>query len=115
MASEAVRKFIAAVNESADLRKKAQQALDGSSGPAGFVAVAKEAGFQFSEDDARTYFAEVLTPRQPRELKDEDLAEVSGGKDISLRGPSGLNEAVKMFQSMSFHNLPNWTGFQIKI
>jgi predicted ribosomally synthesized peptide with nif11-like leader len=100
------------VNGSADLRKKTQEALDGSSGPAAFVSVAKGAGFQFTEDDARTYFAEVLTPHRPRELKKEELGQVSAGaKDISQRETSHINETVKMFQSMSFNSLPPWTGF----
>jgi predicted ribosomally synthesized peptide with nif11-like leader len=112
MASEAVHQFIVAVNGSPELCRRTQQALEGSSGPADFVVVGREAGFQFSEDDAREYFAEVLTPQQPGEIKDRELEQVAGGKDISLRGPSQLNETVRMFQSMSFNSLPAWTGFK---
>jgi predicted ribosomally synthesized peptide with nif11-like leader len=112
MASEAVHDFIIAVNGSAELRKKTQAALEASSGPAAFVAVAKGAGYDFSEADAREYFAEVLAPQRPRELKDKELEQVSGGKDASLRPQSFLNDTVKMFQSMSFQGLPSWTGFR---
>jgi predicted ribosomally synthesized peptide with nif11-like leader len=111
MASEAVQKFIAAVNDSAELRKKTEEALEGSSGPAAFVTVATEAGFPFSEDDARKYFAEVLAPQRPRELKQHELNQVSGGKE-ELRPTSPLGETLKMFQSMSFKSLPIWTGFK---
>src|SRR5262245_42391776 len=100
MASEAVEKFIAAVNGSADLRKKRQAALEGASSPAQLVAVAKAAGFQFSEEDARQYFAEVLAPQRPRELKEHELDQVSGGKD-EQGSRSPLGDTVRMFQSMS--------------
>jgi predicted ribosomally synthesized peptide with nif11-like leader len=111
MVNQAVQQFIAAVNKSPELRAKTEKALDGSKDPAGFVAVAKEAGYKFSEDDARKYFAELLTAKPPGEITDVDLEQISGGKDTrSVKSP--LNETVNMFQRMTLKITPGWTGFR---
>jgi predicted ribosomally synthesized peptide with nif11-like leader len=115
MASDAVHKFITAVNSSPDLRAKTQKAIDGSKDPSGFVAVAKAAGYDFSLQDAKTYFENVLSSTEPPgsgQLKDEDLDLVSGGKDTSPRLGTPLTTTVKMFQQMRFNDLPGWTGFK---
>src|SRR4029453_7172718 len=108
MASQAMQQFIGAVNKSPELRAKTQKALDGSSGPAGFVAVAKEAGYKFTEQDARDFFTELFVPKRPGELADKDLEQISGGKDErAVHSP--LNDTVKMLQGMSFKVSPSWT------
>jgi predicted ribosomally synthesized peptide with nif11-like leader len=111
MASQAVQQFITAVNKSPELQAKTQKALEGSKDPKAFVAVAKEAGHKFTEDDARNYFSEVLVPKRPGELGDKDLEQISGGKDAN-RVKSPLTDTVKMLQSMTFKVSPSWTGFQ---
>jgi predicted ribosomally synthesized peptide with nif11-like leader len=119
MASDVVHKFIIAVNNSPELRAKTQKAIDGSNDPSGFVAVAKTAGYEFSLEDAKTYFNNVLSStKRPGEFKgeltDEDLDLVSGGKDTSPASrSSALTTTVKMFQGMSFTALPSWTGFRV--
>jgi predicted ribosomally synthesized peptide with nif11-like leader len=112
-----VREFIEAVNNSPELTKKVRTALDGSSDPGPFVALAKTAGFEFTADEAREHFQKLFSiSRKPAELSDEELERVAGGKGggtlIPDVEPLNLQAAVNMMKSMNLNKTPNWTGFQ---
>jgi predicted ribosomally synthesized peptide with nif11-like leader len=79
MSHEAVGKFVEAINQSPGLKEKCRKVVDGSDDPAGFVALGRANGFEFSEEDARSYFGILLGQPGPGELGDQDLAKVAGG------------------------------------
>jgi predicted ribosomally synthesized peptide with nif11-like leader len=114
MSQDSVQKFIQAVNDSNELQTKCKGALDGAADPSGFVALAKENGFEFTESDALSFFGDVLGAEQPGELSDEDLANVAGGagsKDMPSP-TSKLGNTVRMFQGLKLNNSPRWSGFR---
>ena len=114
MSQETVEKFIQAVNDSTDLQTKCKGALDGAADPSGFVAVAKENGFEFTESDATSFFGDVLGAEQPAELSDQELENLAGGagsKDMPSP-TSKLGRTVRMFQGLKLNNNPRWSGFR---
>jgi predicted ribosomally synthesized peptide with nif11-like leader len=113
MGAESVQKFIQAVNEPTELQAKCREVLDGAPDPSGFVALARENGFEFSESDVLLYFREVLGARQPEELTEEDLKEiaVSAGAKDSPTAATRLGDAVRLFKRLSLNYIPVWTGF----
>ena len=110
--SENVQKFIEAINGSDDLAQAAQDALDGSEDPTAFVELAVKNGYEVTNDDVSSYFGDLLSAGKPAEIKDEDLENVAGGKDVHYNvGRPGLLSTIKMFRSFNFSRTPTWTGW----
>ena len=55
-----IEKFIEAINKSDKLRLQCQEALDGSDNPDKFVALAAKNGYQFTVEEAKSYFERIL-------------------------------------------------------
>ncbi len=107
MSQKVVGEFVAAINASLDLQAKCRKVLEGSSDAAGFAALGRENGFEFTEEDARVCFALALAQPEPVELTDEDLANIAGG-----RGASDM--VADRLQSQDFlrslGSLPRWVS-----
>lgn len=105
MSRKAVGEFVAAINASLDLQARCRKVLEGSSDAAGFAALGRESGFEFTEEDARIYFAIALTQPEPVELTDEDLANIAGGRGASELVADRL-QSQDLLRSMG--SLPRW-------
>lgn len=111
MAQDAVRSFIQAANGSPDLKVKVQETLASSAGPSAFVGLAKNHGFDFTESDATSFFAETLGASQPGTLSDSELENVAGGAKDSPIVNTPIFDVVNVFKGFRF-NQATWTGFR---
>ena len=116
MGQQEVGAFVNVVNNSPELMRKCQDALEGSEDPSAFVSLAKENGHDFTEDDARSFFSETFAASRPTEMSDDELERVAGGKGGGTIMPednvNALQSSVNMLGSMDFRRPPRWTGFR---
>jgi len=87
MSQDQAKKFLEQVNEDKELQKKYKVcfSVEGESGQpsveeviAKVVKMAKEDGFEFSEAEARSLYADSLLEEEA-ELSDADLEDIAGG------------------------------------
>jgi hypothetical protein len=78
MAAEALEQFIEAANKSQELLAKCRQLVEDSHDLAGFVALGREHGFEFTSAEAQVFFQQAFGASGPTELTDRQLANLSG-------------------------------------
>ena len=105
MSNEEVARFVEAVNRSPELQRQCRDVLVGSEDPGGFTLLGRANGFDFSEEDVRSYFGIVLGQPEPRELADDDLARVSGGAGGFAVGVARLQSRA-LFRDLG--GTPSW-------
>lgn len=115
MSKQAVDEFITLINESSGaLVRKTHEVLDGSTDPAAFVVLGRENGFEFTDDEAASFFKDVIVPTvgESDELTPEHLEMIVGG-EAAWRFGSGpsTTTVTTLFRGMGGITCPTWTNF----
>ncbi len=82
MAAEEITRFLAALDRDSSLQDKTHKAVSGApDNVAAMAAVARAAGFDFTDDELR-----AAVERLSRELSEKELGQVAGGFSAATSG-----------------------------